>query len=269
MSPRLLLVAVALLLSGGVRGTEGLPEKAWQTLERGAGEKSLEVRVIAVSALGLVPQNSKAAAMAERALRDEKPEVRAAGARALGQMLSASSIPKLRKALSDHEHIVVMAAARSLVQLNDPDGYELYYSVLTGERKKGQSFISQELDVLDDPKKVAEFSLEEGIGFIPYGGYGLTAVEFIKKEEGDKDTAKAVAAKVLAADPDPQSREALVRAVSDKSWIVRVAALEAIAKRADPSLLDHIQGAVSDENDHVRYTAAAAVIRLTDVRSTK
>lgn len=112
-------------------------------------------------------------------------------------------------------------------------------------------------------------SLEEGIGFIPYGGYGLTAVELIKKEEQDKLSAMAAAAKVLADDPDPQSTQALARAVTDKSWVVRVAVLEAIAKRADPSLLANIQTAISDENDHVRYTAAAAVIRLSDVRSTK
>jgi HEAT repeat protein len=61
----------------------------------------------------------------------------------------------------------------------------------------------------------------------------------------------------------------LVRAISDKSWVVRQAALEAIAKRADPTVLDKIQVEVSDENNHVRYTAAAAIIRLTDVRNTQ
>jgi HEAT repeat protein len=184
-------------------------------------------------------------------------------------MLDAASIPKLRKALADKEDSVVMAAAHSLVLLKDPAGYELYYSVLTGTRKKGQGLISREIDVVKDPKKVAEFSLEEGIGFLPYAGYGLSAVEFIKEEERDEASAKALAAKSLANDPDPQSSEALVRAVSNKSWLIRKAALEAIAKRADPSLLERIQVAMSDEKGHVRYTAAAAVIRLTDVRATK
>jgi HEAT repeat protein len=120
-----------------------------------------------------------------------------------------------------------------------------------------------------DPKKVAEFTLEEGIGFLPFGGYGLSAVKFIMSKEQEEASAKAVAARFLAADKDPQSGEALVQALSNKSWIVRQAALEAIAKRADPSLLEKTQKAMSDGKDNVRYTAAATVIRLTDARVTK
>lgn len=142
--------------------------------------------------------------MAEKALEDEKPEVRAAGARALGQMLYAPSIPKLRKALTDNENSVVLAAAHALVLLKDGAGYEVYYSVLTGQRKKGQGLINQELDVLKDRRKVAEYSLEEGIGFLPFGGYGLSAVEFVRSVERDESSSKAVAAKFLADDPDPQ-----------------------------------------------------------------
>jgi hypothetical protein len=36
------------------------------------------------------------------------------------------------------------------------------------ERKKGQNLTNQDMDVLKNPKKVAEFCLEKGIGFIPY-----------------------------------------------------------------------------------------------------
>jgi hypothetical protein len=39
------------------------------------------------------------------------------------------------------------------------------------------------VDLLRDPKKVAEYCFEEGIGFVPYAGYGLSAVEFIRKED--------------------------------------------------------------------------------------
>jgi HEAT repeat protein len=268
-SPKILLVTAALLVSGGGSLAQTPQQQAWRILQTGATEKRSEVRALAVGTLGLMLHNPRAAALAEKALEDEKPDVRAAAARALGQMLNTASIPKLRKALADEEHSVVLAAAHSLVQLKDPSGYELYYSVLTGEKKEGQNLISQEMDVLKDPKKLAEFSLEEGIGFIPYGGYGLSAVEFIKKEEDDKSSAMAVAAKVLANDPDPQSQKALVLAVSNKSWVVRQAALEAIAVRADPTLLGKIQVAVSDENEHVRYTAAATILRLSDVGSTK
>jgi HEAT repeat protein len=268
-SPRLLLV-IATLLAGRVGPLAETPQdKAWRILQTGAGEKSFEARVIAVGALGLVDRNPQAAAMAEKALEDERPEVRAAGAHALGEILYAPSIPRLRKALADKEDSVATAAARSLVLLKDPAGYEFYYSVLTGERKKGEGLISREMGALKDPKKVAEYSLREGIGFLPYAGYGLSAIEFIREEERDEASAKALAAKFLADDPDPQSSTALIRAVSNKRWLIRMAALEAIAKRADPSLLEQIQPAMSDEESHVRYTAAAAVIKLTDVSAAK
>jgi HEAT repeat protein len=265
-----LLVAIAALLAGRVVLVAETPQdKAWRILQTGAGEKNPATRMTAVGTLGLVLRNPKAAALAENALKDKRPEVRAAGARALGEMLYRASIPKLREAMADKENSVVTAAAHSLVLLKDPAGYEFYYSILTGERKKGQGIISQEMQVLRDRKKLAEFSLQEGIGFLPYGGYGLSAVQYIREEERGKATAKAVAAKFLANDPDPQSGAALVRAISSKSWLVREAALEAIAKRADPSLLEKVQAAMSDEKDHVRYAAAATVIRLTDVRATK
>jgi HEAT repeat protein len=259
------MVAMALLASNAVSLAETPQHKAWRIIQTGAAEKDAEVRTMAVCTLGLLIRNPKAAAIAEKALKDDKPEVRIAAARALGQMVDVASIPKLRNALSDKEGSVVMAAAHSLILLKDPAGYEFYYSVLTGVQKKTESLIGQDLDVLKDPKKVAEFSLEEGIGFLPYGDYGISAFEFIRKEEQDESSAKIVAAKFLVADPDPESSVALGRAASDKSWLVRQAALEAIARRGDPSLLARIQVALSDENDHVRYAAAAAVIRLTDV----
>jgi len=265
-----MLLAIAVLLAFRVVSpAENSEPQAWRILETGVVDKNPEVRAVAVGALGLVPQNSRAAALAEKALEDEKPAVRAAGARALGQMPESASIPLLRKALADRDGEVVMAAAHSLIQLKDVAGYEVYYSVLTGERKAGENLMSQEADFLKDPKKVAKFSLEQGIGLIPYGGcYALTAVEFAKKKKQDKYSAKAVAARVLANDPDPQSRKALIREVADTSWIVREAAIEAIAIRADPSLLGDVQAAMSDQDFHVRYTAAAVVISLTGVLST-
>ncbi len=260
-NPTFFLTTLVLLAGGVVSGTTTPENRAWQLLQTGAADKRPEARVVAVGALGLLVKNRAAEGIAEKALRDERPEVRTAAARSLGRMLSTRSIPQLRRALSDGQNSVVMAAAHALVLLKDPAGYELYYSVLTGERK-GQGLISQEMDVLRDPEKVAEFCLQEGVGFLPYGGYGISAVEFIKGEEQGEASAKAVAAKILAHDPDPQSGKALVKAVSNKSWLVRESALESIAERADPSLLRGIQVAMSDQDERVRYVAAAAVIRL-------
>jgi len=73
--------------------------------------------------------------MAQTALQDRKPEVRIAAATAMGLMGSYVAIPGLKKALSDRNPRVVLAVAHALQVLNDPAGYEVYYEVLTGERK--------------------------------------------------------------------------------------------------------------------------------------
>jgi len=264
-----LLLAVVLLASSTLSPAQTPQLKAWQILRRGAAGESTDERAKAIGALGLLLRDPGAAAIAEKALGDDKPEVRVAAARALGEIGFGASVPKLRKALSDRESSVVMAAAHSLVLFKDNAGYEVYYDVLKGERKSGEGLISREMDLMREPKKVAEYCFEEGIGFVPYAGYGLTAAQFIRKQEISSSSLKAAAAKVLADDPDPQTGRALVQAVSDKKWRIRGAALEAIAKRGDPSLLQAIQPAMSDKNDIVRYTAAAAVIRLTAVAEAK
>jgi HEAT repeat protein len=59
--------------------------------------------------------------MAQNALADQNPNVRAAAARALGPMGAVSSVPKLKAVLEDREPAVVLAAAHSLFLLGDRD----------------------------------------------------------------------------------------------------------------------------------------------------
>jgi len=263
-NPRSLLLVV-LMLATSTRLTAQAPSQtAWKTLQDGVNEKSPERRSRAVRALGLLPGNHQAIVLAEGALQDEKPQVRVAAATALGEMLSRASIPKLNHALSDKDSSVVLAAAQSLVALKDDRGYDIYYTVLTGQRKTGKGLVSEGLNLLQNRKKLAELGIEGGIGFIPFGGLGVTAFSVLSRD--DVSPVRAAAAQVLAKDRDPQSGEALGEAVSDKSAMVRAAALEAIAKRGDPALLSDVEPAMSDGDDLVRYTAAAALIRLMTLR---
>jgi HEAT repeat protein len=237
--------------------------RAWNILRAGVNEKSTGKRVQAVRALRLLPGDSEATGMAQRALQDRRHEVRAAAATALGLMGSKVSVPELKKALTDKDPSVVLTAAHALQVLNDPAGYEVYYEVLTGERKSASGLVAQEMDTMQDPKKMAELGFEQGVGFIPFGGIGYSAAKAIAKD--GTSPMRAEAARILVNDPDPRIGQALVHAVSDKSWIVRASALLAIAKREDPGLLNAIVPPLSDKNGVVRYTAAAAVIRLTAV----
>ncbi len=239
LSPRLRTFGMfAVVLSGSVFGATPTPQqsgpvaaptpqaastpptprqKAWGILHDGASDKSLEKRTKAVRALALLPGNPEATAMAEKALGDETPEVRAAGASALGVMLSKASIPKLKTALADQEPSVVLAAAHSLLLLkDDKDAYDVYYAVLTGKQKTNSGLVSGEMKTLHDRKRMAEMGIEGGLGFVPFAGFGYGAVKTLVKD--DVSPVRAAAARVLADDPDPEAGEALVEAAPDKSW---------------------------------------------------
>ena len=256
-------VLLVLLVHTGALLAQTPQQQAWNILRAGVNEKSTGKRTQAVRALRLLPGDPEALEMTQRALQDRKPEVRVAAANALGLMGSKASIPGLKKALSDAKPSVVLAAAHGLQVLNDPAGYQIFYEVLTGERKSADGLVTQEMETLKDEKKMAELGLEEGLGFIPFADIGFSAVKAITKD--DTSPVRAAAARALVNDLDPRIGQALVRAASDKRWPVRASALLAIAKRGDPELLNAIVPALSDKNGVVRCTAAAAVIKLTTV----
>lgn len=234
-------------------------QDAWQILETAIQGNSTADRVTAIKVLGLLPGDKKAEAIAGKALDDPKPEIRTAAATALGQLGSTSYIPALKKAMSDKDLHVALAAAHALHLVHDDSAYEVYYAVLTGERK-GDGLIAEQMDTLRDPKKLAELGFGEGIGFVPFAGIGWDAFRAIKKT--DSSPVRAAAASVLGDDRDQKSGEALINAMGDKNWLVRVAALEALAKRNDPALLGRIEASLFDSKKEVRYTAAAVVLRL-------
>ena len=257
-----LMLGLGLLVACSLCGATEPEEKAWNLLAGGVEEKNAIKRADAVEALGLLPRDARARTMAEHALGDDNPRVRSAAALALGDMRSSRSIPKLTEALSDKDPVVVLSAAHSLLLLHDHQAYDVYYAVLTGQRKGGRGLIAQQRAKLDDPKKLAVFGVETGLGFVPFGGIGVSAYKLISKNGSDE--IRAAAAEVLAKDPDPESRSALIDAVSDHSYLVRVAALKAIAMRGDPKLLKTIEPSMDDEKDTVQYVAAAAVIHLAE-----
>ncbi len=256
--------AILSLIAGtGVLSAETHEQRAWDMLRSGVSQKSTGKRVQAVRALRLLPGSSEATEIAEAALQDRNPEVRKAAASALGLMGAKEAIPALKKATFDHKPAVVLAAAHSLELLNDPAGDQVYYELLTGERKPAEGLIAQQMDTLKDRKKMAKLGFEEGLGFVPYADIGFSAAKAIRKH--DASPVRASAARALIKDSDPRVGSALVRATSDKNWIVRASALLAIAKREDADLLTAIIPAMSDKNQVVRFTAAAAVIRLSTV----
>jgi HEAT repeat protein len=238
-------------------------QRAWQTLHEGLKEKSADKRAKAVNALGLLAGNAEAESAAREALQDDKYIVRIAAATALGSMHAVRSIPQLEAALEDQEPTVVLASANSLLLLEDRrSAYSVYYGVLTGTVRPSRGLIHENLRTLHDTRKMAELGIEQGIGFVPFAGFGHDVVKTVMKSESDSSPVRAAAAKKLAHDPDPVSAEAPVAATRDGSWMVRAAALEAIAQRGDHALLLRVTPLLEESKDDVRYTAASCVIRL-------
>ena len=139
-------------------------ESAWQILETGVNQGNVEKRSDATQALGLVVHDRRARVLAEKALADDIAEVRASAATALGDMQSRASIPKLHAALSDKDPIVVLAAAHALLSLKDDRAYDVYYAVLTGQRKTGEGLLAYERKMRRFVDQAHEFARTEGDG---------------------------------------------------------------------------------------------------------
>ena len=257
-------VAAALLVSAAASASasDAPIDRAWLILQEGLTSKRAAKRTNAVHALRILVHNSRAQDMAEQALTDPDPKVRAAAARALGPMKAVSSEPKLKRLLIDKQPAVVLAAAHSLFLLGDRgEVYDIDYEVLNGERKSADGFVASQISELRDPRAVVAMGLETGIGFMPFGGEAYEVYKRIRKDE--VTPVRVAAAKELIADQDPKADAALIKACSDKKWSVRAAAVFAIAKRDNPALLNMVTPAMNDKNETVRYEAAAAVLRLT------
>jgi hypothetical protein len=159
-------------------------ERAWLILQQGLANKRAEKRANAVHALRLLPNNPRAQEMAENALADQSPNVRAAAARALGPMGAVSSVPKLKAVLDDQEPAVVLAAAHSLFLLGDrEDSYEIDYEMLIGERKTADGFVASGMNELKNPKAVALIGFQTGLGFVPFGGAGYEVFKRASKDD--------------------------------------------------------------------------------------
>jgi HEAT repeat protein len=262
----ILLCAGAMLAAQQTPAPQTPKEQAWSVLNNGLTNANTDKRTRAVRELGLLIGNQEAKDAAVIALKDPKPEVRAAAAQALGEMDARSAEPQLVAAFNDDDPAVILAAAHSLIVMGDDRGYGVFYAVLTGQQKTGTSLTEEQKKLLHDPKKLASLGFEAGLGFIPFAGVGLSAFKVLTKD--DTSPVLAAAALTLAKDPDPKSGQALADAAAQqKKWLVRAAAYEAIAKRGDPKLKGAAVLGLQDEQDDVQYSAAAAVIRLSDVEA--
>jgi HEAT repeat protein len=240
-------------------------DQAWHVLRSGLVEEKAPRRVDAVKALSLVTGDRTAERFALHALQDKSPDVRTAAAATLGQLHATSAIPDLKEALSDKEISVVLAATYSLFLLKEKSAYGVYYAILMRDKKSSEGMVQAQLDRLKDPKQVAELGVQEGLGFVPFGGMGYQAFKQVTKK--DASPVRAAAARFLAHDPDPIAEDALIQsALADSSENVRQAALDALAERGNPACVERLRKNLADDKSAVRYRTAAAILHLTTPR---
>ncbi len=260
----LLFLLTTFSVAQGTPTTPDVREQAWTVLTSGLRHRHGSNRAAAVQALELMTRNHRAAQFAIRALNDKDFHVRAAAALSLGPMHAVQAKPALRDALNDQEISVVLAATHSLYLLKDKQAYEIYYAILMGDRKSSDGLIQSQLDRLKDPKQVMQMGFEEGISFIPFAGMGYEAWRQLHSHSGAN--ARAVAAELLAHDPDQITEDALLQAaLADKDEEVRIAAVDALADRGDPKCIERLAKNLTEDKSAVRYRTAAAILHLDDL----
>jgi HEAT repeat protein len=199
-------------------------------------------------------------------MKDDHPSVRAAAAATLGQLHATAAIPDLKAALSDKDISVVLAATYSLFLMKDKSAYGIYYAILMRDRKSSEGMVQAQLDRLKDPKQMAELGVQEGLGFVPFGGMGFEAYRQLSKR--NESPVRAAAARFLAHDPDPISEDALLQsALADDSDVVRQAALDALAERGDPVCVERLMQNLNETKSDVRYRTAAVIIHLSSIKN--
>lgn len=248
--------------------------QAWETLEGLAASNSAQRRRYATGALGLIAgTHKKARKLMESALaNDKEADVRSYAASALGEEKVREAIPALRSALRDRDAGVAFAAAKALFEMGDHSGSALLRQVLTGQVDQAPGLIESALrdarKTLHDPKQLAMIGINEAAGAM----LGPASLAVTVAEQGLKDkgaTARALSARLLAADRSPASRQALIEGLGDSNVLVRVASCQALAMQGDRSSLPHIQVLLEGKNEAARAMAAAAMLRLSSRRLRK
>ncbi|HYB62145.1 MAG TPA: HEAT repeat domain-containing protein [Methylomirabilota bacterium] len=245
----------------GGQSVAALRERAWAVLDDAAHDKEGARRAKAIRAAGVLRPEGPALDFVTAALTDKDPDVRAAAATSLGEMRAVSATPQLESALSDSEYTVVMAAAAALVVLKNDEGFEVDYELLTHERKTGEPMTQQARDTMRDRNRMITLVIEQGLQFAPFGGYGVAAWQALHTMNNTAPV-RAQAALSLARDPDPKSATALLKAMADKQWMVRAAALKALGLRGDARIVAKLAPSLDDSVDAVRFAGAATIYRL-------
>src|SRR5579871_4377002 len=228
---------------------------AWQMLTDGMESHTIARRQEALAALGTLGTKPRAVQLVVAALDDKDASVRQLAARNLGQMHAKTAIPKLRQALSDDSAGVSFAAAKSLWDMGDRSGRDVFIEILSGEKSNSTGMMKDQLESakkrLQDPRGLAVIGAKEAASSL-FGpaGWGITIVEEVTRDRSA--SARAMSAALLGHDASKDAVHELDEALWDKNWIVRAAAAQALGESKQRDQIKHLRALLWDGKPAVR-----------------
>ena len=263
----LLEILASAATAGAAMGAE-----SFDVAMRSISEGVVEVRVKAAHELASAEQDPRAVqALIRLLLEDPVADVRAAAARALGEMEAGEAVPALGQALTrDSDPDVRATAAWALGEIEDARAADALVTAIGDQSGKVREAAIWALGELEDSRAVPALikALHSGnVQAARKAAWALGEIEdpravdaLIDALTTSKDAeVRQFSAWALGEIEDPRASEALALALSDDSPDVRQAAIHALGELEDPAAAPGLISALSDADPQVRAYAAFAL----------
>ena len=242
-------------------------KEAWTLLHDAATSNKTDLRIQALGALSALNGSAEARKLIAAGLQDNERDVRVAAVLSVQTMKDRRMLPALRKALDDPAPEVSFAAATTLWRMGDTSGRDVLYDVLDGDRKASTGLIGSSLHTankdLHSPSTLAMLGAKQGAYALlgPFG-IGLDVLDYARRGTNG-NSARVLAATLLADKRDAATRDQMIAALQDKDSFVRTAAAHALGDYRGKVVTDPLMDAFGDAKPSVRLVAAASYIRAT------
>ena len=240
---------------------------AWEMMQSASAASKPREHVNLLIALGTLGGYKQAEDMLTAGMKDPDVDIRLAAVAAAGSSEDRALIPALRIAMEDKAPEVVVTAAASLWKMDDHTGIDVLQGVLTGQMKAKSGFVKSEMHTMNrdmhDPSTMAVIGAEEGAGLL-FGPFGIAIAAVKMAHPGaSANSARVIAAGLLANDTSDSTKQALIQTLRDKDPFVRQASAKALAKFHGKDVTDALIDGYDDPKPSVRFMSAASYIRVT------